>query len=103
MMRRFATVCLVGASFLFASFVQAAQVLPDSAPFVPTEDEFVSAVVLTPKTHQVLYAFKPDLPHPAASLSKLPNALAFLTRGVPMSRRVSLLKQDEAGGGGFCS
>lgn len=99
MMRRFATVCLVGASFLFASFVQAAQVLPDSAPFVPTEDEFVSAVVLTPKTHQVLYAFKPDLPHPAASLSKLPNALAFLTRGVPMSRRVSLLKQDEVGGG----
>lgn len=99
MTRRFLSACLVGASFFCVSFVQAAKPLPDASPFVPSEGEFVSAVVLTPGAHQVLYAFKSDLPHPAASLSKLPNALAFLTRNVPMSRTVALLKQDEVGGG----
>lgn len=98
-MRRFFVGCLVSVSFLLAWRVSAAKPLPDVQPFVPYQDEFVSAVVMTPKTHQLLYAFKPDLPHPAASLSKLPNALAFLTRGVSMSRSVSLLKQDEVGGG----
>lgn len=61
--------------------------------------EFVAAVVMVPATQQVLYAFQADLPHPAASLTKLPNALAFLRRKVPMSRAASILAADEVGGG----
>ncbi len=95
----FGAVCLVAVNLCGTTSVLAAKPLANAEPFVPYADEFASAIVMTPKLHQVLYAFKPELAHPAASLSKLPNALAFLTRGIRMSRRVSLLKQDEVGGG----
>jgi D-alanyl-D-alanine endopeptidase (penicillin-binding protein 7) len=85
--------------FCFGSKALAATPLPMFTAYVPQSDEFVSAVVMIPKTQQVLYSFKPDLPHPAASLTKLPGALAFLSRNIPMSRSVRLVAADEVGGG----
>lgn len=73
--------------------------LPTWTPFVPYENEFASAIVMTPKTHQVLYAFKSDLQHPAASLTKLVSGLAFLTRNISFNKTARLIAADEVGGG----
>ncbi len=99
MRRSFFVVCLIVVSTGVGQTGFAAKPVFHGTPFLPYENEFVSAIVIIPKTHQMLYGFKPDLAHPAASLSKLPNALAFLTRGIRMSRSVRLLKEDEVGGG----
>lgn len=68
-------------------------------PFIPTDNEFASAIVMLPKMHQVLYEFKPHKPHTAASLTKLAGAMAFLKRPVSWERLVTLSKADEVGGG----
>lgn len=67
--------------------------------YTPQPDEFVSAIVMVPKTHEILYSFKPDLIHPAASLTKLPAALAFLSRNISTAKSVRLAAVDEIGGG----
>ncbi len=99
--RRFALAALIFASTWLGLGVpvQAAIRLPNSAPFVRNEGEYVAAVVMTAGGKQVLYSYNPDLPHPAASLTKLANAQAFLTRNIAMTKRVSLLSKDEVGGG----
>lgn len=97
--RAIARLCLLLGFFLAQAPVLAATQVSTFADYVPQADEFVSALVMVPKTKQILYSFKPDFVHPAASLTKLPNALAFLKRNVSMSRRVALLKADEVGGG----
>lgn len=81
------------------AFAMAAVPTKEAVPFVPLENEFATAIVMTPKTHQILYAFKPETPRVAASLSKLANALAFVTTKPKWDRVVSLLKKDEVGGG----
>jgi D-alanyl-D-alanine carboxypeptidase len=80
--------------------VLAVSPLPTFSAYTPQPDEFVSAIVMVPKTHQVLYSFKPDLVHPAASLTKLPAALAFLSRNISAAKSVRLAAVDEVGGGG---
>jgi D-alanyl-D-alanine endopeptidase (penicillin-binding protein 7) len=79
--------------------VLAVSPLPTFSAYTPQPDEFVSAIVMVPKTHQVLYSFKPDLVHPAASLTKLPAALAFLSRNISAAKSVRLAAVDEVGGG----
>ncbi len=68
-------------------------------PFVPTENEFASAIVMTAGTHKVLYGFKPEQPRVAASLTKLPNALALVSQKPRWGRIISITKADEVGGG----
>lgn len=68
-------------------------------PFVPQENEFAAAIVMVPKTHQVLYSFKPDKPHAAASLTKLAGAMAFLKKPGSWERLITITKADEVGGG----
>ncbi len=64
------------------------------------DNEFAAAIVMLPKTHQVLYEFKPNKPHTAASLTKLAGAMAFLKKPVTSwERLVTLTKADEVGGG----
>lgn len=79
--------------------VSAARAQEGSGPFVPNADEFASAIVMVPGTHQVLYAFKPDQSRVAASLTKLSNALVMVSRKTNWSRIVSIRKADEVGGG----
>ena len=67
--------------------------------YVPYKGEFVAALVMVPKTHHILYAYQPDKLHPAASLTKLANALVFMKRGISFDKKVTLLKRDEVGGG----
>lgn len=68
-------------------------------PYVPVPDEFASAIVVDPSTQKVLYSFKPDKPHVAASLTKLANALAFTKLRSVNNASVRLLSADEVGGG----
>ncbi len=68
-------------------------------PFIPTDDEFAAAIVMLPKTHQVLYEFKSTKPHTAASLTKLAGAMAFLKNPGSWERLVTMTKADEVGGG----
>lgn len=80
--------------------VLAATIKEDAQPFVPLENEFATAIVMVPGTHQVLYAFKPYKQWPAASLTKIPNALVWTRRSsLPYGKMVALKKQDEVGGG----
>ncbi|MBM3204580.1 D-alanyl-D-alanine carboxypeptidase [Candidatus Uhrbacteria bacterium] len=88
----------VGGLF-FAVSSNAAVLKTDAVPFVPLENEFASAIVLVPHTHQQLYAFKPDHARVAASLTKLANALAFVKSNPKWQKVVSIKKVDEVGGG----
>lgn len=80
---------------LFATRVEAST----QTPYVRAPDEFVSAVVMVPKTHEVLYAYEAEKTHPAASLTKLVNALAFVRTKPVWNKIVALKKVDEVGGG----
>ncbi|MBP9762934.1 D-alanyl-D-alanine carboxypeptidase [Patescibacteria group bacterium] len=68
-------------------------------PFLPADNEFAAAVVMLPKTHQMLYSFKPNKAHTAASLTKLPSAMVFLKNPGAWERLITLSKVDEVGGG----
>lgn len=89
---------LMGFAICLAQPVLAASTTTDMT-YAPYKNEFVSAIVMVPKTHQVLYAYQPDLAHPAASLTKLANALVFIKQNIPWTKMVTLLKRDEVGGG----
>lgn len=89
----------MGLALLTSQCVFAATPLSTFSAYTPQPDEFVSAIVMVPKTHEVLYSFKPDLIHPAASLTKLPAALAFLSRNISTAKSVRLAAVDEVGGG----
>ncbi|MBP9709579.1 D-alanyl-D-alanine carboxypeptidase [Patescibacteria group bacterium] len=89
----------VGFALLMGRSVLAATPLPTFSTYTPQPDEFVSAIVMVPKTHEVLYSFKPDLIHPTASLTKLPAALAFLSRNISTAKSIRLAAVDEVGGG----
>ena len=54
---------------------------------------------MLPKTHQVLYSFKPDKPRVPASLTKLGNALVMTSLPINWDRLVRLTSADEVGGG----
>lgn len=80
-------VCLL----LPAGFAQAEE-------FVPKPNEFASAIIER-ADGKVLYSFKPDAPHTAASLSKLVLALAMLDKKWNWSTVVKMSAIDEVGGG----
>ena len=72
--------CLFTSSGFFCTPWAQAEVVSSTGavPFVPLENEFASAIVMVPGTHQVLYAFKPDHTRVAASLTKLAGALTLV-------------------------
>lgn len=91
---------VVAAVFLTApTLTMAASFVPEAEPYQPIENEFASAVVMVPKTHQILFSFKPDHARVAASLTKLSNALAFVALQPNWNRLVSMARADEVGGG----
>ena len=101
-MRLISRTFFVSAAILLirASAVSAAAPLAGAQPFLPYENEFATAIVMTPRDHQILYSFKPDKPWTAASLTKLPNALVWVRKGQPpYNSLVTMKKQDEVGGG----
>lgn len=69
-----------------------------AAEYVPVPNEFASAIVMRPDG-KVLYAFKPDAPHTAASLSKLVMALVVLDKNWNWGTVVKMSSADEVGGG----
>lgn len=91
---------LIGCFALLSAFpADAARQIEGALPFERKPDEFVSAIVMVPRTRQVLYAYQPDQSHPAASLTKLANALVFVKRNPSWNRVATLAAQDEVGGG----
>lgn len=66
--------------------------------FVPKPDEFASAIVMRPDG-KILYSFKPDAPHTAASLTKLVMALVVLDKNWNWGTAVKMSSADEVGGG----
>ena len=72
---------------------------PAVAEYPRKADEFKGAIVLDAKTGAILYSYQPDIQWPAASLSKLTAALVTVNHHQPWNKTVSLLKQDEVGGG----
>ncbi len=62
-------------------------------------DEYASAVVIDAATGKRLYSYLPNRAWPAASLTKLTNALVLLDQRPNWSRRVAFSSADEVGGG----
>lgn len=90
-------VSLVAGTWSVPRFTSAAT--STGEPYVPISDEFATAIVMVPKTHEVLFSFKPDKPHVAASLSKLPNALALVSLKPNWAKVITMTNDDEVGGG----
>ncbi|MFH1620966.1 MAG: serine hydrolase [Patescibacteria group bacterium] len=72
---------------------------PGAQIYDRNDDEFASALVVDVTTGKRLYAYKPDIEWPAASLTKLMSALVITDRRPNWSRVVSIKPQDEVGGG----
>ncbi|MEK7473486.1 MAG: serine hydrolase [Patescibacteria group bacterium] len=72
---------------------------PQAATYIPIPDEFASAIVMRAATGKVLYEFKPDKPHTAASLTKLAQAVTMLEQKPNWNTIVTMQKTDEVGGG----
>jgi D-alanyl-D-alanine endopeptidase (penicillin-binding protein 7) len=92
LIRRIATLALITLSFTSGLVAHAAE------PYISQPDEFASAVVMRPDG-KVLYSFKPDAPHTAASLTKLVMALTMLDRSWNWGTVVKMAASDEVGGG----
>ncbi|MFA6429136.1 MAG: serine hydrolase [Patescibacteria group bacterium] len=93
------TVIVILGLCVHAPVVVAVTKMPDAGAYIPLQDEFASAVVMVPRSREVLYSFKPDKLWPAASLTKLPNALVWARKGLPYGKVVTMKKEDEVGGG----
>jgi D-alanyl-D-alanine endopeptidase (penicillin-binding protein 7) len=68
-------------------------------PYIPVPDEFASALVVRAATGKVLYEFKPDKPHTAASLSKMVMGITVLDETPNWTAAVTMRQEDEVGGG----
>lgn len=97
--RGFIGLLLLVSGFILPTQVFAATKAASWQPFIPTTNEFAAALVILPKTHQVLYSFKPDTPRVVASLTKLANAIVFLKKPGNWNRLVTMKAADEVGGG----
>lgn len=97
--------CWCSVALLVAAPIPAAAVENASStsvgikPYVPVPDEFASALVIRAATGKVLYEFKPDKPHVAASLTKLAQAVTMLDRSWNWNTVVTMKREDEVGGG----
>lgn len=91
------------AGTLLPSFALAASAGPTKVsgalPYERGDDEFTSAIVMDAATRAVLYEYRADVKHPAASLTKLMGALVFLDQRPKWDAIVSLKSSDEVGGG----
>jgi D-alanyl-D-alanine carboxypeptidase len=67
--------------------------------YIPAAREFVSAMVIRPSDKKALYEYEADKSWTAASLTKIPNALAFVSRNPNWGKAVTLSSKDEVGGG----
>lgn len=79
-----------------------ALLLPVSAnaeEFVPAPGEFEAAIIMQPKSRNVIYAYNPEKPHVPASLTKLLTGLATIETHPTWERVVSIEAEDEVGGG----
>lgn len=64
-----------------------------------SDDEFASAIVVDVASGKRLYAYKPDLKWPAASVTKLMSALVAVDHRPDWNKVVALSSKDEVGGG----
>lgn len=62
-------------------------------------NEFFSAIVIDTVTKQTLYEYRADETHPAASLTKIPNAITAANLKPNWNKTVTLTAADEVGGG----
>lgn len=66
--------------------------------YQPIPNEFATAIVMRPDG-KVLWSFKPDTPHVAASLTKLVLGLAMLDKNWNWNTAIKMTSADEVGGG----
>ena len=67
--------------------------------FVPQPGEFEAAIIMQPKSRHVIYAYNPEKPHVAASLTKILTGLATIESHPSWDSVVSIEASDEVGGG----
>jgi D-alanyl-D-alanine endopeptidase (penicillin-binding protein 7) len=79
--------------------VQKPTLRANSTLYARADSEFESAIVIDARTGQQLYAYKPDLLWPGASLTKLMNAIVTVNLKPRWSKIVALSSKDEVGGG----
>ncbi len=76
------------------------QAASSAAQEYPRKDnEFFSAIVIDAVTKQTLYEYRADEPHPAASLTKIPNAITANKLKPNWNKTVTITSADEVGGG----
>lgn len=63
------------------------------------DDEFASAIVIDAATGKRLYAYLPTLEWPAASLTKLMNALVVIDQKPRWTKSIAMSSKDSVGGG----
>jgi D-alanyl-D-alanine endopeptidase (penicillin-binding protein 7) len=102
-MKRIAVASILCASLLLPQAVLGASGAPVKDPNAHTysrsDNEFAAAIVIDQASGEVLYAYKADTSWPAASLTKLMNALVFVDRAPDWNKIVDIRTQDEVGGG----
>ena len=89
-------------AFLAPTFVEAKATRRAESPdfAMSASSTFQAAVVLETSTGRVLYAYEPDTPRVAASLTKLVTALVWTSnKTLPLSRSIAIQARDEVGGG----
>ena len=84
---------------LFLSLVMFIPFGVKAETFVPASGEFEAAIVMQPKSGNVIYAYNPEKPHVAASLTKLLTGLTVLELHPNWDKVVSIESEDEVGGG----
>lgn len=102
MRRRFSIALAICIGALLPSFCLAAvgpTEIGGALTYGRSDGEFAAAVVMDSASHKILYAYRPDAPRSAASLTKLMGALVFLDRRPAWNAVVAITKADEVGGG----
>ncbi len=86
----------LGGFFLVALPVRAST--STVATYDRKEGEFVSAMVIDPKTNKMLWSYQPDKQMSAASLTKMMSAVVAIEAGLPWTKIMKLQKAEQVGG-----
>lgn len=95
-----ATACFVYPTLGHATTVSTdPELVPGAQIYSRSDDEFASAIVIDATSGKRLYAYLPNMKWPAASLTKLMNALVVIDQKPRWTKNISMSSKDSVGGG----